>query len=163
MPVSSCFKLRTDKHQAEMPKEQQRDFAAVLQRFCSGFACLAFHAHDLCSSDFISDFDCLSLFLFVSIHVSTICYYIVHYMLVYVSMMCSMTCFAVSWRFERRFYDLISQPFWRHRLAWRLRLAGLEDRIVFLVRHGGDLGQLGRLQLRHAPPCSAMLRRSTRL
>jgi hypothetical protein len=38
MPVSSCFKLRTDKHQAEMPKEQQRDFAAVLQRFCSGFA-----------------------------------------------------------------------------------------------------------------------------
>ena len=159
MPVSSCFKLRTDKHQAEMPKEQQRDFAA----FCSGFAAvlqrfcmrLALHAHDLCSSDFISDFDCL--FLFVSIHVSTICYYIVHYMLVYVSMMCSMTCFAVSWRFQRRFYDLISQPFWRHRLAWRLRLAGLEDRIVFLVRHGGDLRQLGRLQLRHA------LRRSTRL
>ena len=94
----------------------------------------------------------------------TLCYYIIDYvllyvaagcyvnMLLYVSVMCFHDMFRCFLRFKPdRFYDLISQPFWRHRLAWRLRLAGLEDRIVFLVRHGGDPGQLGRV------PCSAVL------
>ena len=109
MPVSSCFKLRTINIKPEMPKEQQRDFAA----FCSGFAAVLHAVGSSCTwFMFIRFYQWFWLFVSICFHTC------VHNMLLYCSLYVSVCFHDVFHDMFRCFLEIWTQVLWSYQPAF---------------------------------------------